>query len=150
MKKKARNLFLIFITVAGLNVSGSEISKKFMVLGQCGMCQNRIEETAKKLDGVKSARWDQSNQSLTVSFDELQTSLQKIQTAITMKGHDTELFSASDVRYNNLPDCCKYKRDETKKTNVHGTGNPLLQNMMPASTECVHDKSPTEGSCCEK
>lgn len=150
MKKRSTNLVLLIFMLAGSTISGAEITKKFKVMGQCEMCQKRIEETATSLEGVENARWDQSNQNLTVSYDELKISLQIIQTAITMKGHDTELFNASDIRYNNLPDCCKYKRDDNKKINIHAAGNNFSPKKNGGSTKCVHDKSPTEGSCCEK
>jgi cation transport ATPase len=150
MNKKVTNLILLLITVFGLKAFAADVTKNFKVLGRCDMCRERIENVALALEGVEYVRWDRSKQNLTVSYNEQKTSLQKIQTAVTMKGHDTELFSASDVRFNELPGCCKYERGETKKKNVHNTGNLLLQNMMPGSTECIHDKSPTEGSCCEK
>ncbi|MDD2412198.1 MAG: heavy-metal-associated domain-containing protein, partial [Bacteroidales bacterium] len=81
----------------------------------CGMCKDRIEETAKSMDGVNAANWNQRTNMLKVSFDESKTSLQKLQMAIANVGHDTPMYKAKDEVYNALPQCCKYDRTEMKK-----------------------------------
>ena len=124
----------LFVTI---NVQAVTKLEKIKVNGQCDMCENRIETTVKSLDGVGSAQWDRSTKSLTASYDDKKTSMQKIQTSIAMAGHDTEMFSASESGYNKLPGCCQYKRDTNRKRNTHGTA------------ESVYNKSEKSGSCCD-
>ncbi len=102
------------------------------------MCEKRIEKATLSVKGVSNADWDQETKSIEVTYDDQKTNTQQIQTAITMAGHDTQLFSASDQKYSELPDCCKYQRDKSRKNMNHG-----------ASTECNHNIKATSGSCCE-
>ena len=125
--------FFLFIVV---NVQAINKSEKIKVKGQCDMCKSRIETAVKYLDGVTSAQWDKSSSSLTVSYDDTKTAMQKIQTSIAMAGHDTEMFSASESSYNKLPGCCQYKRD-VKRKNYHGT------------TESTYKKTEKSGTCCD-
>ena len=137
MKTRLVSTIVISLFVT-LNVQAVTKLEKIKVNGQCDMCENRIETTVKSLDGVGSAQWDRSTKSLTVSYDDKKTSMQKIQTSIAMAGHDTEMFSASESGYNKLPGCCQYKRDENRKENNHH-----------GATESVYNKSEKSGSCCD-
>lgn len=128
---------IVISLFSALTIQATTKLEKFKVNGQCNMCENRIEKAAKTLDGVVSAQWDKSNKSLTVSYDDKKTTMQKIQTSITMAGHDTEMFSASESGYNKLSECCKYKRDPNRKRNTHGT------------VESIHNKIEKSGSCCD-
>jgi copper chaperone CopZ len=135
MKIKLISTIVIFLLV-GLTVQAVTKLEKIKVKGQCDMCENRIETAVKSLDGVTSAQWDKSNKSLTVSYDDTKTAMQKIQTSIAMAGHDTEMFSASESGYNKLPGCCQYKRD-IKRKNYHG------------ATESAYKKIEKSGACCD-
>ena len=138
--KMKKYVVVVFAAVLLLGVQNSFAENKtenFKVYGNCGQCENRIETAAKTMNGVVSAQWDKSNKSLTVSYDDKKTTMQKIQTSIAMTGHDTPMFSASESGYNQLPGCCKYKRDANRKKNTHGTG------------ESVYNKSEKSGSCCD-
>ena len=135
MKTKIISTIAIILFI-GFTVKAENKLEKIKVKGQCDMCKSRIETTVKSLDGVNSAQWDKSNKSLTVSYDDKKTTTQKIQTSIAMAGHDTELFSASESGYNELPACCQYKRDGSRKSNFHGT---------TANTSGKVEKS---GACC--
>jgi periplasmic mercuric ion binding protein len=84
---------------------------EFMVYGNCEMCESRIEKAA-KVEGVKSADWDQSTKMLTVEYDTEIVELKTIHESIAAAGHDTELAKASDSDYAKLPKCCKYDRPE--------------------------------------
>ena len=60
-------LFLTAITF----VFASEIkTEEFKVLGNCGMCESRIEKATSELEGVTKADWDKETKMLEVSFDE--------------------------------------------------------------------------------
>lgn len=135
MKAELISAIVIFL-LAGLTVQAKTKHEKINVKGQCDMCEKRIETAVKSVDGVTSAQWDKSDKSLTVSYDDTRTAMQKIQTSIAMAGHDTEMFSASESGYNKLPGCCQYKRD-VKRKNYHGT------------TESIYKKIEKSGSCCD-
>ncbi|WP_292010890.1 TonB-dependent receptor [Chryseobacterium sp.] len=84
---------------------------QFQVKGNCEMCKERIETTAKKA-GAKIARYSVDTQTLTLETDSNispDTILQKIAEA----GHDNEKFKASDSVYESLPACCHYERGTT-------------------------------------
>ena len=83
----------------------------FKVLGNCGMCKSKIENTAESLDGVKYARWDNEKKILKVKFQKKIIDLVSIQKAIATVGYDTELYRASDEVYEKLHYCCKYDRE---------------------------------------
>lgn len=82
----------------------------FYVGGSCGMCKDRIEKTAKSIDGVLGAVWVQANEELHLDFDPKKTSADKVAKAIAAVGHDTEKFKADDSVYNALPACCFYRK----------------------------------------
>ncbi|MDP3441220.1 MAG: heavy-metal-associated domain-containing protein [Ignavibacteria bacterium] len=136
MKAKLISTILISLLI-GLTVQAVTKLEKIKVKGQCDMCENRIETTVKSLDGVGSAQWDKSTKSLTVSYDDKKTDMQKIQTSIAMAGHDTEMFSASESGYYKLPGCCQYKRDENrKKNNHHGTSGSVSKKVEKTGACC--------------
>ena len=82
----------------------------FKVSGNCGMCEETIETTAKTLEGVNEADWSQETKMLHVSFNSDKVKLHEIHKAIAKSGYDTELEKAADEAYNNLPGCCQYTR----------------------------------------
>jgi Cu(I)/Ag(I) efflux system membrane fusion protein len=82
----------------------------FNVSGNCEMCKERIETTAKAITGVVSAEWNTSNKKLQVQFDDSKTNSDAIQKVIALVGHDTEKFKATDQAYNKLPACCLYRK----------------------------------------
>jgi len=83
----------------------------FTVLGNCGMCKDRIERAAYTVRGVRSASWDQDAQKLTVKFRPDRASQEQIERAVAKAGHDTENFLTHDEIHANLHHCCIYKRD---------------------------------------
>jgi mercuric ion binding protein len=84
----------------------------FKVLGNCGMCKDRIEKAAMAVKGVSKADWSEENQKLYVEFDNSITSIDAIHKAVAAVGHDTELVNAPNRVYNRLHHCCKYDRDQ--------------------------------------
>ncbi len=82
------------------------------VLGNCGMCKNRIEKAAKSLEGVQVAHWNQENEMLHVQFSKTKTSKEAIEKSVAQAGHDTGHFNAPDSVYKELPPCCKYTREQ--------------------------------------
>lgn len=83
---------------------------KFMVGGLCEMCKERIEKTARTVEGVATATWTAENQMLQVRFDPDKTNVDTIQKAIAAVGHDAGKYKASNTVYDMLPACCLYRK----------------------------------------
>lgn len=81
----------------------------FKASGNCGMCKDRIETTAKEVKGVSSATWDEKSKMVHVNYNPGVTNLDQIQKAIAAVGHDTEKFKANNDVYSKLPECCLYR-----------------------------------------
>lgn len=90
-------------------VSPKNTKATVTVQGNCSMCQQRIEKAALGVKGVKTAWWDRAADKLTVTYDPAQTNMKAIEEAVAAAGHDTEHVRASDVVYNKLHGCCKYR-----------------------------------------
>ncbi len=84
---------------------------EFTVLGNCGMCKDRIERAAYSVRGVRSAEWNEEAQKIAVRYRPNRTDQEEIERAIAEVGHDTENFLADDETYENLHHCCIYPRD---------------------------------------
>lgn len=84
----------------------------FMVYGNCGMCENRIESALMNVGGINSADWDVDTKVMTVIYDDDIISLDKIKEKVALAGHDTDKFRAKNEIYNGLPGCCQYDRPE--------------------------------------
>ncbi len=82
----------------------------FRVEGNCSMCKARIEEAALSLNGVNSAEWGEETKMIHLSFNADKVKLENIHKAIARAGHDTEKETAPGEVYDNLPECCKYRR----------------------------------------
>lgn len=94
---------------SGKTFAQTPAGKTFLVKGNCSMCKDRIESTAKKA-GATTAVWSADTQQLTVNFDDSKTTAENILKKIAAAGHDNEHFTAPDEVYKNLPSCCLYPR----------------------------------------
>lgn len=81
----------------------------FFVGGSCGMCKDRIEKTAKALDGVLGATWVQANQEIHLDYNPDKTNPDAVAKALAAVGHDAGSFKAEDSVYEALPACCHYR-----------------------------------------
>ncbi|TVQ42691.1 MAG: copper chaperone [Saprospirales bacterium] len=84
----------------------------FKVLGNCGMCKDRIEKAAMAVKGVSKANWSEEDQELYIEFDSSTANIDDIHKAVARVGHDTELVKAPNRVYNRLHHCCKYDREK--------------------------------------
>ena len=110
MKTKMLSLFaLVFITMTTVTAQ-TEKKETFKVAGSCGMCETRIENAAKSVDGVLSAEWDKESKMIELKFDSEKADVHKVHMAIAKVGHDTKMHKANDEVYDKLPGCCKYER----------------------------------------
>lgn len=80
------------------------------VLGNCGMCKERIEKAAISVKGVKYASWDIPSGQLRLVYNGLKTNLDSVEKQIAASGHDTENHKAIVEIYDQLPACCQYIR----------------------------------------
>ncbi|TNE59680.1 MAG: heavy-metal-associated domain-containing protein [Bacteroidetes bacterium] len=87
----------------------------FQVLGNCGMCQRKIEKAALGA-GATSASWDVDTDILTITYDPSGTSVDAVQKAIALVGYDNAGYKAPDDIYNNLHGCCQYDRSGAPST----------------------------------
>lgn len=88
----------------------SSVRLQFKVAGNCEMCKERIETAAKSVLGVISAKWSASDKILITQYDALTANPEAIQKAVAESGHDTENFKAPAEVYNQLPECCLYRK----------------------------------------
>lgn len=93
----------------------TEKSEKFIVAGNCGMCETRIEKAAMTVEGVKAADWSKETKMLEVTFSGDKADVKTVQKAMAAVGHDTETFKAEKAVYDKLPGCCKYERMTEKE-----------------------------------
>jgi len=83
----------------------------FITLGNCTLCQNRIQNAASQVSGVISVSWSIPDDATTVTYYTDSTDLFTIMHAISNVGHDTEWYPAPDSAYNLLiGTCCEYAR----------------------------------------
>ncbi len=92
------------------NNSSDNEMKMIKVSGDCDMCKDRIEKAAKSIAGVKVAKWNATKKLLHLEYNPAKTNTDAVQKAIAAVGHDTEKYKASDKVYNELPECCLYRK----------------------------------------
>ncbi len=121
-QNRFNHIFFVFFLGMGLLLTGPNHAvyaaadentgeASFGVLGNCGMCKDRIERAAYSVRGVRSADWNQEKQSLTVTWRPQRTDQEEIERTIAKAGHDTENFLTHDETHANLHHCCIYERN---------------------------------------
>ncbi|AZA61626.1 TonB-dependent receptor domain-containing protein [Chryseobacterium indoltheticum] len=132
--------FLLFTTF----ISAQNLSKsQFKVKGNCEMCKERIETTAKKA-GAQSARYSIDLQTLTLETSE-KVSPEDILKKVAEAGHDNEKFKASDETYEKLPGCCHYDRDlKTENSNIENHNHSKDENEFFVKGNCESCKARIE------
>ncbi len=94
------------------------VEASFKVSGNCGMCKDRIEKTAKGIEGVETASWDKESKMLKITYKK-GVDIHVVHQKIADAGHDTEMHKAKDEVYNSLPGCCKYRTDNEHAGHNH-------------------------------
>lgn len=132
--------FLLFTTfISAQNLSESQ----FKVKGNCEMCKERIETTAKKA-GAQSARYSIDLQTLTLETSE-KVSPEDILKKVAEAGHDNEKFKASDETYEKLSGCCHYDRDlKTENSNIENHNHSKGENEFFVKGNCESCKARIE------
>lgn len=113
MRSKFFKSIITFSLLSAFAFAGNTTVSTFKTLGNCGMCQKRIEKSL-KIKEVSSATWDKKSKMLTVQYDASAITLDSLQQRVAAVGHDTEKFKASDDVYENLPGCCLYREESHK------------------------------------
>ena len=113
MKKILLSAFLCTVNYAIMGQS--LIDYTFRVEGACGMCAERIEETAINKGQAQSASYNIETHMLTVSIDESITDISEIKWELAQAGHSNGSFEVPQDVYNALPLCCQYNDPD----NVH-------------------------------
>lgn len=147
MIMKALNIFSILTLFMALsNISFGQKAKSktetVHVAGNCGMCKDKIEKTAKKA-GAISADWNADKKALTVKYNNATTNLAKIQQEIAAAGYDTRDFKASDAAYNKLHACCQYDREEVT------TAKSCSDKCEMKDGKCKDEAACKEKDCCK-
>ena len=111
MKSLLISCFVVFSLFSYAQDNSSKNEKASLeVLGNCGMCKDRIEKAAISVKGVKYASWDIPSSQLRLVYNGLKTNLDAIEKEIASSGHDTEHHEATVEVYDQLPACCQYVR----------------------------------------
>ena len=108
-------LLSIIFSVTTVNAAGDNksdiVTDTLMVSGNCGSCKSRIEKAA-YIKGVKRADWNKETKKLTVTYKSSKTSSEDILKSIAAAGHDSQVATATDDAYEELPGCCRYRTGE--------------------------------------
>ncbi len=116
--------------------------KQFKVKGNCDMCKERIENTAKKA-GAKTAIYSIDLQTLTLEAG-LNTSTDDILKKVAEAGHDNEKFKAVNSAYEALPGCCHYNRVLQSQTIENHDHHSKKENEFYVKGNCESCKARIE------
>jgi len=138
---KISSLFLaaFIISIAAFAQTKTETIK---VLGNCGMCETKIEKAAKDA-GASSAEWDVDSKIITVKYNSSTTNAAMIQQAIAKVGYDTRDFKATKEAYDKLHGCCKYDR-ETASAN-----KACCDKCDMKDGKCTNEEACKAKDCCK-
>ncbi len=104
-------IFILLLLISSIS-SYSQEQYTLIVQGACGMCEERIEETALNHPGVIKADWQLDTKVLTVDISQEASndfSILALHYDISESGHSTDKYEAPEDIYNALPGCCQYK-----------------------------------------
>jgi mercuric ion binding protein len=100
-------IYLLLIQIFFACSKNNTKETEFFVRGNCEMCKERIENTAKNITGVISANWDVNSSNLKVTFDSTKVNELDVHKAIASTGHATKMVEMNLKAHDELPDCCK-------------------------------------------
>lgn len=125
MKKSILTAVVLFLTITmSFGQSKSDVTEiTFGVRGNCGMCKTTIEKAVNSVAGVSHANWDVDYKKIDISFDALKTNKMELHNVIVASGYDTDLSTADEKAYNNLPGCCQYDREMKMNISIRKKDN---------------------------
>lgn len=92
--------YTIDIKTTTINISDNMI---------CHMSVRIIEKTLKKAKGVKTVEVDRNEKSVTITYDDSKTNLEKLEKVLTKAGFKANDKDADMMGFDSLPDCCQVK-----------------------------------------
>ena len=111
--KNISKILVAIVVLLSITSSFAQIknvkTEKVKIAGNCDMCKSRIEKAGNEKN-ISKVVWNDNNQMATITFNANKTSKKEILTRIANAGHDSEMFQTSAETYNDLPECCQYKR----------------------------------------
>ncbi len=119
LKNSVICFFLVVMAIFGCQITQAQtkINKNakytIEVNGNCELCKKRIQKAAFSVSGVKMASWNVETHQLNLLINEEKTSLDKVESAIALVGHDSKNVKATKKDYDNLHHCCKYERESS-------------------------------------
>lgn len=148
MKILLKSIVLFFVFSFSLFSAQTITNATFFVKGNCDMCKERIEGSAKK-SGATAAFWNAENQNLRLEFNAEKVSADQILKNIAEVGHDNEKYSAKTEVYSKLPSCCLYERDPSFLKTAN-TDQPLKkENQFFVRGNCSSCKARIEKAASE-
>jgi outer membrane receptor for ferrienterochelin and colicins len=114
MKQSLCYILLLTLSLFPIDVVAQDSLIRFKVFGNCEMCKERIENAARG-KGVIDANWNIDTKILSLSIAGSVTNIDKVHQRIADTGHDTEKKKAPDLVYNDLPECCLYRKGSDEK-----------------------------------
>ncbi|WP_336733045.1 TonB-dependent receptor domain-containing protein [Chryseobacterium sp. VD8] len=143
MKLYISRIILGVFLVSVQFIFAQNLSKnQFKVKGNCEMCKERIENTAKKT-GAKTAVYSIDSQTLTIETDNNASSYEILK-KVAEAGHDNEKFKASAETYEALPECCHYTRDLQPQTIENHENHAKKENEFYVKGNCESCKARIE------
>lgn len=127
-------VLITLLAALGAEAQPVDSTLKLKVHGVCGLCKARIEK-AVKVKGVRRADWDMASQELTVTYDPLKISREKIIGKVTATGHDTEFSKAENFVYDELPECCRYRDEEQDHAEAVNSENSVQGNVLAGNPQ---------------
>ena len=109
---KIFSIVLFCCTIATVSIAQKTKKETFQVLGNCGMCETKIE-TAAKSAGATYADWNKDTKVITVKYNSSFSNLAKIQKSIADAGYDNAGVKSTTEAYDKLHACCQYDRTAT-------------------------------------
>lgn len=75
----------------------------------CHVSISIIEKAFKKAKGIESVEIDRNEKTITITYDDTKTNLEKLEKVLTKAGFKANDKDADMMGYDSLPDCCKIK-----------------------------------------
>jgi hypothetical protein len=155
LKMKSFKLFIcasLFTLLAQAGFAQTK-TQKIKVAGECGMCKNKIESSAKKA-GASYAIWNVDTKELIVKYNSTSSSSAKIEEGIAKAGYDTPNYKAKDEAYDSLHECCKYDRSNSSAkccdSEKCSEGACMKDGKCSPDMSCCNDSGCSEKDCCKK
>lgn len=123
--------YIVLSTTIGQSQIKNAVIETVRINGNCSMCETAIEKAAFKKN-VSKADWSKDSKLATITYDNKKTNSESVLKQIALAGYDNQSFLAPDAAYNQLPDCCKYERDQK-----HSTINTKAS-VSKSPTDSVH------------